>query len=131
MTGVVGDADISIFQFHYGTIKSSKHRVNNTGIYLFQFHYGTIKRMLGVLQGIQSMVFQFHYGTIKRIDRLQSNGVCGKHFNSTMVRLKDKGITRCVVLHQHFNSTMVRLKVLKITGIRLMEGFISIPLWYD
>ena len=76
------------FQFHYGTIKSSRadlatkplHYFNSTMVRLkererlgfrhtknlFQFHYGTIKRAETALYTGAVNSFQFHYGTIKR-----------------------------------------------------------------
>ena len=119
----------SIFQFHYGTIKSiCRLKLTTTVVYFnstmvrlkvlttiagstalagFQFHYGTIKRFWFARWPLAVRLFQFHYGTIKRKWRLQPKRlIC--YFNSTMVRLK----VRCVIL-------IWQIKV------------ISIPLWYD
>ena len=59
------EADSTVFQFHYGTIKSTIKSVDTDNKTAFQFHYGTIKspRRSRGLQGLFS--FQFHYGTIK------------------------------------------------------------------
>ena len=32
-----------VFQFHYGTIKSTREDLSEYPLHLFQFHYGTIK----------------------------------------------------------------------------------------
>ena len=54
---------------------------------VFQFHYGTIKRTLRIDRTQATDKFQFHYGTIKR--RYKRPQLCvAVHFNSTMVRLK-------------------------------------------
>ena len=59
-------ADSSVFQFHYGTIKSLSQpdciRIRPK----FQFHYGTIKREIYRMGRENRIGFQFHYGTIKR-----------------------------------------------------------------
>ena len=52
--------------------------------------------------------FQFHYGTIKRDEEIELRRQTIIHFNSTMVRLKDRG-----------------------ADARRIRGGISIPLWYD
>ena len=77
---------LDIFQFHYGTIKSSSSTISYSQRSKFQFHYGTIKSIRGiyVLAYVRdfnstmvrlkagsgyypacSPLFQFHYGTIK------------------------------------------------------------------
>ena len=74
------------------------------------------------------------------------------HFNSTMVRLKDREISFLKFQNENFNSTMVRLKVrigkVGFSGDILFQfhygtikshlaspascyDVISIPLWYD
>ena len=76
-----------LFQFHYGSIKSTikicRHspcrNFNSTMVRLkdwlkdglgtnpqiFQFHYGSIKRLTWLVISLVSLVFQFHYGSIK------------------------------------------------------------------
>ena len=82
------DEPLSIFQFHYGTIKRAgqpstyrfQTNFNSTMVRLkedipsyqqrmrwqFQFHYGTIKSSSWTDMLEEFGVFQFHYGTIKR-----------------------------------------------------------------
>ena len=55
------------FQFHYGTIKSSSNKKTRIAKILFQFHYGTIKRGNTLDYSCFTAKFQFHYGTIKSI----------------------------------------------------------------
>ena len=117
------------FQFHYGTIKRSRtttirrrmKNFNSTMVRLkesltrhpyvawqtFQFHYGTIKRLRRCSWRTAGSGFQFHYGTIKSSSPAVLIAVIA-HFNSTMVRLKDRRL-RCSVSFY----------------------MISIPLWYD
>ena len=56
---------LSLFQFHYGTIKSSGVVGEAINLYKFQFHYGTIKSFVNEAGRIVIFAFQFHYGTIK------------------------------------------------------------------
>ena len=65
VVGATMQPDNTLFQFHYGTIKRRKHRVNDSGVTLFQFHYGTIKSRRSF--SVMLLVI---------------------YFNSTMVRLK-------------------------------------------
>ena len=59
---------------------------------------------------ILPFAFQFHYGTIK--SQISSHIAFYKnHFNSTMVRLKDRRFVWLLIRIIYFNSTMVRLKV--------------------
>ena len=102
---------LSLFQFHYGTIKSLKRRTDAINYFKFQFHYGTIKSLKSLTAIIRqnyfnsTMVrlkddihkyhrvvelFQFHYGTIKRSDNIRKQVTWSLNFNSTMVRLKAK-----------------------------------------
>ena len=117
---------------------------------LFQFHYGTIKSCESLPAQVWQAGFQFHYGTIKR--------TCGSrirmysfNFNSTMVRLKESEYAKKQFFYKFqfhygtikrkieinpleklsdFNSTMVRLKVCLLYWLRYWLD-ISIPLWYD
>ena len=53
----------------------------------FQFHYGTIKTSARLVDKLMLQAFQFHYGTIKTTARRH----CRRHvsyFNSIMVRLR-------------------------------------------
>ena len=82
-----GIAYVTLFQFHYGTIKRIlEHSITGKVIYfnstmvrlkenqsvvparvasVFQFHYGTIKsKRVRDFSPIE-LLFQFHYGTIK------------------------------------------------------------------
>ena len=55
----------------------------------FQFHYGTIKSFHLFKFLCLAALFQFHYGTIKSNNgKYLING--NRHFNSTMVRLKEE-----------------------------------------
>ena len=56
---------------------------------VFQFQYGTIKSSIGHAGQPLRFGFQFQYGTIKREKRLSSIQNL-KNFNSSMVRLKGK-----------------------------------------
>ena len=97
------------FQFHYGTIKST--RPASTALARFYFNSTMVR--LKVIRMFMSVVapiaFQFHYGTIKSVlyVRVGSSVV---YFNSTMVRLKERGDKEPRFLYINFNSTMVRLK---------------------
>ena len=82
---------LSLFQFHYGTIKRRVQYTEHQCVTGFQFHYGTIKSSL-----------EMWY--IRKID----------YFNSTMVRLKAQHISNIALICVYFNSTMVRLKVLSL-----------------
>ena len=87
-TGIAMKLTLTIFQFHYGTIKRkliccvlpNESDFNSTMVRLkvlrfvrqklfsvFQFHYGTIKRFWFVQCLLVVLLFQFHYGTIKSI----------------------------------------------------------------
>ena len=58
----------TFFQFHYGTIKRAGNEKRRQYLELFQFHYGTIKSLRSVLISYRLFpCFQFHYGTIKSI----------------------------------------------------------------
>ena len=103
------EVSASIFQFHYGTIKSKEKVIILDNSTKFQFHYGTIKsgrrsllsvsleyfnstmvRLKGINEAIaqSEMKFQFHYGTIKSTISQSCSGSALLYFNSTMVRLK-------------------------------------------
>ena len=99
-----------LFQFHTGSIKSSKSRDKWEPIHcfnsilvrlkekksfcvscytpLFQFHTGSIKSIFVKSKGVASHMFQFHTGSIKSLAGLpvspDHNG-----FNSILVRLKE------------------------------------------
>ena len=62
---VDNERERTVFQFHYGTIKSPEFDKAVDECLLFQFHYGTIKRYLCFYKPVKFT-----------------------HFNSTMVRLK-------------------------------------------
>ena len=53
------------FQFHKGTIRTPKPRVNKGSSTGFQFHKGTIRTQLPLFYGNMSTKFQFHKGTIR------------------------------------------------------------------
>ena len=76
-----------IFQFHKGTIKTSKNRSYNLNQHIFQFHKGTIK-------------------TLKNFIFLSSKN----YFNSIKVRLKQYSVLITFFLIFYFNSIKVRLK---------------------
>ena len=142
----------SMFQFHYGTIKSTMPmlftetdiRFNSTMVRLkgvcapyvfsafslFQFHYGTIKRV--VEECLLALIACFN-STMVRL----KGGRCGAtptawfcSFNSTMVRLKGAVVPIPTLPEGCFNSTMVRLKGHGSTTLSPVF-FVSIPLWYD
>ena len=75
----------------------------------FQFHYGTIKSSKFAFSRCEWSVFQFHYGTIKSLPAF-TNSPRPFNFNSTMVRLKVGIFCRSTHKCNNFNSTMVRLK---------------------
>ena len=141
---------VAIFQFHYGTIKSSNTPVCSSGRKRFQFHYGTIKRQRNLLSvvwvqyfnstmvrlkvvgqepAIELAKFQFHYGTIKSVATW--NTLCPLwNFNSTMVRLKagePSTRTPCISVFQFHYGTIKRRK----SRQKNRCNTISIPLWYD
>jgi len=62
-----GITRITMFQFHYGSIKGKPSDTNYDTVAQFQFHYGSIK-------GIEELACQY----------------TELSFNSTMVRLKEK-----------------------------------------
>ena len=73
--------------------------------------------------------FKLHYGSIKGyIQNPMSTIFAG--FNSTMVRLKEKGEFFNVGGFMSFNSTMVRLKAIKEMS-KYPYSEVSIPLWFD
>ena len=74
------------FQFHKGTIKTSRNRILCTN----HKHFNSIKVRLKqsrVAETLSSVVFQFHKGTIKTLYPLQSD-ILDSYFNSIKVRLK-------------------------------------------
>ena len=119
-----------IFQFHYGTIKSTGRQfVAGSGIqdfnstmvrlkegyrvriYLvhcsFQFHYGTIKSLITPDEVANLSRFQFHYGTIK-------SATAGY-------------LTSCFMVFQFHYGTIKSGNTLA----HPKRYSISIPLWYD
>ena len=120
---------LSIFQFHYGSVKRSCGNINSTKPGKFQFHYGSVKRFFRLLLLLPRLAFQFHYGSVKRghgkVQRRHGTG----HFNSTMVRLKDWEGGFVNDKDDNFNSTMVRLKVVYPLPSPAAV-VISIPLWF-
>ena len=118
------------FQFHYGTIKSLNRMSFPTSETLFQFHYGTIKSGVHDAMIILRNWFQFHYGTIKRWRTGKLDDMI-KHFNSTMVRLKDWGIFSHSFWNNSFQFHYGTIKSLNLTGFVKSLFSISIPLWYD
>ena len=118
------------FQFHYGTIKSSKRKETSNCI-LINFN-STMVRLKG------------NWTSISEKESF--------HFNSTMVRLKDCRLIIRMTNYNNFNSTMVRLKAGRTHEVHRPRRFqfhygtikrisciwkcsiidlISIPLWYD
>ena len=100
----------SLFQFHYGTIKSLIRANISNILPRFQFHYGTIKSIDTRGYPYVEIAFQFHYGTIKSFMKLYIYIIIILHFNSTMVRLKAVHHPEYCSFSFYFNSTMVRLK---------------------
>ena len=120
-----------IFQFQYGSIKSTKSKAMLLLRELFQFQYGSIKRDHSTYVSFFGKLFQFQYGSIKRrilAILLQFDLL---NFNSNMVRLKVLYSIKNGMEKMYFNSNMVRLKVEKTSNdFRLFNG-ISIPIWFD
>jgi len=79
---------MSLFQFHYGSVKSEVVKKKYVLMCLFQFHYGSVKRLVTPTQREAHVLFQFHYGSVKRLE-CSKRQRCSCYFNSTMVRLKD------------------------------------------
>ena len=76
----------SLFQFHNGSIKSSRFPLSSYIPVMFQFHNGSIKSPVSLCFSDRLGVFQFHNGSIKSV--LQGRKcVTYACFNSTMVRL--------------------------------------------
>ena len=119
---------LSVFQFHYGTIKSSARLVRNDFGRRFQFHYGTIKSVCLLYFTRYRRWFQFHYGTIKSSVPVWSSSK-SSYFNSTMVRLKDnKTIYYRILSVFQFHYGTIKSEQTVLHGYVLR---ISIPLWYD
>ena len=57
--------NLSLFQFHNGSIKSQSESVVATPAETFQFHNGSIKRTESVIMQRYRYTFQFHNGSIK------------------------------------------------------------------
>ena len=77
---------LSIFQFHYGTIKSGGQRK----VLWLVVHFNSTMVRLKVFgnDGLGGKIaFQFHYGTIKSSPLVEVKPE-RPYFNSTMVRLK-------------------------------------------
>ena len=87
-------------------LKAAKDRILKGKGFIFQFHYGTIKRLWGRGIGVKSVLFQFHYGTIKSpMDYIKTE--LKTHFNSTMVRLKDRAMIingKQVIFQFHYGT---------------------------
>ena len=125
---VVNTNLIQGFQFHYGTIKRLRTQRHTSNVGQFQFHYGTIKSQPFHRVYYSVLKFQFHYGTIKSagIDLIRRYF---KHFNSTMVRLKDyraSALLSRLAFQFHYGT------IKSIFRRFFQRNFvISIPLWYD
>ena len=106
------DADVAeqtVFQFHYGTIKSANADIADIGARLFQFHYGTIKSLSPLL--ILPLLLDFNSTMVRlKANLTRAKVKQKKNFNSTMVRLKANGELPSISMLDNFNSTMVRLK---------------------
>ena len=53
------------FQFHNGSIKSTKYLMMKKSSAMFQFHNGSIKSRIGCPDCLSLLGFQFHNGSIK------------------------------------------------------------------
>ena len=78
---------VSVFQFHFGSIKSQPNEKDNSDYATFQFHFGSIKSLFG------------HCFSPYEIG-----------FNSTLVQLKVVSFPKPVAVGAGFNSTLVQLK---------------------
>jgi len=96
-----------IFQFQYGSIKSTGKDGEQVDVIIFQFQYGSIKSLFLKCLSKELPKFQFQYGSIKSDFSL--------------------GIPSPF---SYFNSNMVRLKVSYVAIVKSAEG-ISIPIWFD
>ena len=124
------NARCTLFQFHYGTIKSTPPLRPPA---LPAYFNSTMVRLKGerrVPGEVRDFAFQFHYGTIKRKNCMELTST-PFNFNSTMVRLKEsrtfaKGTNRH--LFQFHYGTIKSLLPFRLMGL---FPYISIPLWYD
>ena len=118
-----------MFQFQYGTIKSSLRVRGYHKIIKFQFQYGTIKRNTPKKSLADVPRFQFQYGTIKR-ENPDLSDYTKECFNSNMVRLK----VNCRLLKRRWkNVFQFQYGTIK-RGVFLLTLFlvnVSIPIWYD
>ena len=97
----------AIFQFHNGSIKSS--RILGMTVYKLDFNSTMVRLKVAML--LQMFLLP--------------------NFNSTMVRLKDFDLKYDLSGNLNFNSTMVRLKAVPAVDCLLYFGVISIPQWFD
>ena len=80
--------NVTLFQFHNGSIKSDENTCDSKALSEFQFHNGSIKRAAPSIPRPLDARFQFHNGSIKRGRNPIPWAVTRPRFNSIMVRLK-------------------------------------------
>ena len=145
------DLGTTSFQFHYGTIESSKYgyyeRIKLISIPLwydwepsplhtahlfikFQFHYGTIERGDNITNNRAGRLFQFHYGTIERL--LNGNEMTKWkkfqfHYGTIESLAKQPGNLDTRKFQFHYGT----IERINIKDDRALAERISIPLWYD
>ena len=89
--------DIPEFQFHCGAIKTFWTARKPHPDRRFQFHCGAIKTGVGLEDLVYEgdVRFQFHCGAIKTLQEREVVTLV-KYFNSTVVRLKLRGVSKSV-----------------------------------
>ena len=68
------DLQMTLFQFHKGTIKTNMYTARKMFYEPFQFHKGTIKTDVEPTEVFPVKLFQFHKGTIKTDKRTGRSG---------------------------------------------------------
>ena len=92
-------------------LKGQSHKGLRESNFMFQFHYGTIKSSYATC--MQGTFHSFNSTMVRLKDNGTSQTSIYTHrFNSTMVRLKVRCLQSCCLILVSFNSTMVRLKAL-------------------
>ena len=97
-----------MFQFQYGSIKSSIHKEMKRCLLKFQFQYGSIKRF--------ELIF------------LPATFI---RFNSNMVRLKVKLLEKMIKTFTEFQFQYGSIKSQILSMLVVFPLLVSIPIWFD
>ena len=100
----------TLFQFYCSAIKTRWHCLFNKSIETFQFYCSAIKTPPESASKIAPPPFQFYCSAIKTLLHRTLAKLIFDHFNSTVVRLRQKIFLPHQTTVSDFNSTVVRLR---------------------